>query len=170
VGYRGFVGAFATILAFSVFWFGLPHAQADGPGPMNIRITRGPGQSGSECRKGSLSVNGDRICYTLELGWRENKQGVSSIPAGTYGALLRYDHSDHWRMELTNVPGRSHIQIHIGNTPSDTQGCILVGMSEGSGCSIRDSAKAYAALKRAFYGTDEPRSTPDRTINVTVSD
>jgi hypothetical protein len=69
------------------------------------------------------------------------------------------------------VPGRTHIQIHIGNTPADSKGCILVGARLNPDlCSVQESAKAYRALKKAFYGSEKPRATPDREIRVTIKD
>ncbi len=128
---------------------------------------------GNKCTSGYLAVNGQIIAYTLERPWADNNQNISSIPAGTYPATLRYDHADAWRIELQNVPGRTNVQIHIGNEPDQTKGCILVGLQLGSDlCSIvgGTSARAYAALKRAFYGTDNPVSTPDKSITVQVLD
>src|SRR3954466_1672613 len=67
----------------------------------------------NKCTSGYLAVNDQIICYTVELPWKDNERSVSSIPEGTYGAKLRYDHSDLWRLELLNVPGRSNVQIYV---------------------------------------------------------
>ena len=128
---------------------------------------------GNHCTSGYLAVNGQTIAYTLERPWADNQQNISSVPAGTYPGILRYDHADHWRIELQNVPHRSNIQIHIGNEPDQSKGCILVGNKLGPDlCSIvgGTSVPAYAALMRAFYGTDHPTSTPDKTISVEIVD
>jgi hypothetical protein len=128
---------------------------------------------GNHCTSGYLAVNDQIIAYTLERPWADNAQNISSIPAGTYPGTLRYDHSDFWRVELQNVPGRTNVQIHVGNEPSQSKGCILVGLQLGSDlCSIvgGTSAPAYAALKKAFYGSDNPTATPDKTISVQVLD
>lgn len=125
------------------------------------------------CTSGYLAVNDQITAYTLERPWADNQQNLSSIPAGTYPGILRYDHDDHWRIELQNVPGRQNIQIHIGNQPDQSKGCILVGLQLGSDlCSIvaGTSAPAYMALMNAFYGTDNPVSTPDKNISVSVVD
>lgn len=126
-----------------------------------------------KCTSGYLAVNDNIIAYTLERPWADNQQNLSSIPAGTYPGTLRYDHNDHWRIELQNVPGRQNIQIHIGNQPDQSKGCILVGLKLGPDlCSIvgGTSAPAYTALMTAFYGTDSPVSTPDKSISVSVVD
>lgn len=125
--------------------------------------------SSATCTSGYLAVNGSIIAYTLEKPWKGNSPLISSIPVGNYPGTLRYDHSDRWRIELQNVPNRAHVQIHTGNTPDDTEGCILVGIALGSDfCSVTESKKAYAALKKAFYGSENPVQTPDKVIIVKV--
>src|SRR5262245_31373854 len=113
----------------------------------------------SKCTMGYLAANSKIICYTLEPPWKDNKNDVSSIPAGKYSGTLRYDHTDRWRIELQNVPKRTNVQIHIGNYPSNTLGCILVGKKATvDKCQVLDSATAYKELKKSFYGTDNPTS------------
>jgi hypothetical protein len=125
--------------------------------------------SSDSCTSGYLAVNGKIIAYTLELPWQGNAPMISSIPEGRYGATLRYDHSDRWRLELTGVPGRSNVQIHIGNTTADVRGCILVGTGVGEDlCSVTGSRAAYADLKEAFYGSPDPVMTPNKDITVVV--
>jgi len=123
----------------------------------------------NKCTSGYLAVNDKIICYTLERPWIDNLQNISSIPAGTYKGFLRYDKGDRWRIELEGVPDRTNVQIHIGNQPDETKGCILVGKKLGSDlCSLQESAAAYKLLKTAFYGSENPSSTPDKTITVTI--
>lgn len=125
---------------------------------------------GGNCTSGYLSVNGKIIAYSLERKWNDNKKNISSIPNGSYPGILRYDKSDHWRIELAGVPGRDGVQIHVGNQPDQSQGCILVGLSLGKdNCSVLDSQTAYQRLKNAFYGSSDPKATPDMTIVVKVS-
>jgi hypothetical protein len=127
--------------------------------------------SDQKCTSGYLAVNGTIQAYTLELPWQGNKPLISSIPSGTYKGVLRYDHTDQWRIELQGVPGRTVVEIHTGNTPDDSEGCILVGKELGSDlCSIKagTSKPAYQALKNAFYGTPNPVSTPNKNISVVV--
>lgn len=129
--------------------------------------------AGDDCTSGYLLVDGKVQAYALELPWRGNRPLISAIPAGTYPGTLRYDHSDQWRIELQGVPGRTSVQIHTGNSPDDSEGCILIGKDLGPGlCRIKagTSRPAYADLKRAFYGSDNPVATPNKTITVTVRD
>lgn len=71
------------------------------------------------------------FALTLEEPWRDNQPNISSIPLGLY-QCRRVD-SPHFgnTFLVENVPGRSHILFHKGNTLEDTQGCILVGEEFG---------------------------------------
>ncbi|WP_422351529.1 DUF5675 family protein [Flagellimonas sp.] len=118
---------------------------------------------------GELFIKNMFICHTLELPWQQNRSYISSIPSGIYDAFLRYDKNDKWRLQLKNVPNRTGIQIHIGNYPSQIQGCVLVGEKVyNAKNSLANSAQAYNKIKRAFYGTDSPNSTPDVKIKVQI--
>ena len=66
---------------------------------------------------------------TLELPWLQNRRNISCIPLGNYD-VEKYLSPTKGRGEVfqfTNVPGRSNVQIHIGNYYTDILGCILVG-------------------------------------------
>ena len=86
------------------------------------------------------------LCVTLEDPWKKNQKNISCIPAGKYkckpfdGAKFK----DVWILE--NVPNRSYILIHAGNSAVDTQGCILVGRSFNAH-TIRDSQNALDYLR-----------------------
>jgi hypothetical protein len=64
---------------------------------------------------------------TLELPKRDGKPG-SCIPMGRFPVTL-YDspHFDRLMPLINGIPGRSEIEIHWGDFPDDTRGCILVG-------------------------------------------
>lgn len=84
-------------------------------------------------------VVGDQSFCTVERPWLGNKSDVSCIPPGVYtlhkrvsGVVQRTTHGQYaegW--EVTNVPNRSEIMVHVGNTIDDLEGCIAVGLSTG---------------------------------------
>ena len=73
------------------------------------------------------------FCDTLEPRWRDLTKekkvaGKTAIPSGTYKIELRYSKKFGKMMPyLCDVPFFKEIMIHMGNVPSDTRGCILVG-------------------------------------------
>ena len=79
---------------------------------------------------GALRINGMLIGNTLEPPYRMNEANKSSIPAGAY-ILEPYDSPKHGGVWMvSNVPGRTYIEFHEGNTVDHTAGCFLVGESE----------------------------------------
>lgn len=78
--------------------------------------------------RGVLKLGRHVISYTLELPWRSNHRNVSCIPEGSYTVIKanspRFGECFYFR----DVPGRSGILIHVGNSLADTRGCILVGL------------------------------------------
>ncbi len=64
---------------------------------------------------------------TLERPWEDNKQDVSCIPAGRYRCRRIRSPRFGNTFEICDVPGRTHVLFHAGNTLEDTHGCILVG-------------------------------------------
>lgn len=124
--------------------------------------------SSKVCTMGYLVADGEVLCYTLELPWADNLNNISCVPAGRYAGILRYDKSDKWRIQLENVPNRTGVQIHIGNYTSEIKGCVLVGKeAQIEHCSVQNSFQAYLKIKKAFYGSDTPSSTPNKPIFVT---
>ena len=68
-------------------------------------------------------------CKTLELPWKDNQKRVSCIPKGEY-RVEPYSSAKYPAVyEIKDVPGRSYILIHAGNTYLDILGCVLVGSS-----------------------------------------
>jgi Family of unknown function (DUF5675) len=101
---------------------------------------------------GALIVDGRMIGFALELPWRANRRNVSCIPPGLYKVRRRED----WRrsrdhgptFEVCNVPGRSGILFHPGNTVDDVEGCIAPGLSIGNVGDKRGVLHSGAAFKR----------------------
>lgn len=121
-------------------------------GNLNLLITRFKAYDQSVI--GTLSVNGTQICYTLEEAWRNNRKGHSCVSLGTYGAFIRYTSSKakrEWCFQLNDANGRTAIQIHIGNKPSHTEGCVLVGTSYSENM-VGNSTVAYQKLQDFVFG------------------
>jgi len=95
---------------------------------MNVKITRV--EFGKSETLGVLMLNGEMLCWTLELPWLENKQNISCIPKGKY-KCTRGTLKGNERWLLKDVPNRTGIFIHAGNTYHDIQGCILTGSGVG---------------------------------------
>lgn len=78
---------------------------------------------------GMLFFGSVPLCLTLERHWLDNRRNISAIPPGTY-ECIKYSGSKFKDVFLVkDVPDRSGILIHAGNTLADTEGCILVGDS-----------------------------------------
>lgn len=77
--------------------------------------------------RGVLRIGKVAFCVTLEPRDEENATNISSIPAQQY-ICKRVNTPKHGEcFQVMNVPGRTNILFHVGNTDTDTQGCILVG-------------------------------------------
>ena len=125
---------------------------------------------------GRLSINGQRFCDTLEDTDRgldqkmslavlkaRKRKGITAIPTGRYKVTLavkspKYSKRPAYKFcegnvpRLINVPAYEGVLIHIGNYPTDTEGCILVGRNTKVGA-VMDSTetfkKLYAILEKA---------------------
>lgn len=95
---------------------------------------------------GRLLVDG-KVFFTGELPWRENRDDVSCIPAGTY--TCRWTLSSHFKRFLFlvgQVPERDGVRIHSANLMGDAaagfkaqlNGCIALGERLG----LMDGQKA----------------------------
>ena len=125
---------------------------------------------------GRLYIDGDYFCDTLEDKVRDtNKDGdllddgeekvyaETAIPYGTYNVTLniqsqKYRTRKQYRFckgflpRLLNVPHFDGILIHIGNTATDSAGCILVGDNRIVGKLVNSTAtfaRLYNRLKTA---------------------
>lgn len=82
---------------------------------------------------GRLYIGHQPFCHTLEprrIDWATEQKipGRTAIPEGRYRIRIRWSNKFRRPMPfLLDVPYFSGIMIHPGNTPADTQGCILVG-------------------------------------------
>ena len=96
---------------------------------------------------GVLKVQKEVVCWTLEPPDRLNAPNRSSIPAQQYTAIRYNSPTFGETFMVTNVPGRSHILFHTGNTAQDTHGCIILGSEVG----YLKSTKAVLESRKAFH-------------------
>ena len=91
-------------------------------------------------------------CRTLELPWENNAPQISCIPAGIY--TCRHFNSAKFgeTFQVCDVPGRSGILFHAGNSVKDTRGCILLGRDCEIFCG-RPFLTASRATMEAFRKT-----------------
>ena len=71
-------------------------------------------------------------CYTVERPWENNAPYVSCVPTGIYPLKLgKFYGGGYPCYELEQVPNRTLIKIHRGNTMLDVKGCIVLGTKLG---------------------------------------
>jgi len=139
---------------------------AAAPAVVSIEIQRDT--ETAQATLGAMTVNGTEL-DTLELPDRNNAATNNSatagrINAGTYQAHVRTDGARGWRLELEGVEGRSNIQIHVGNYPADTTGCILPGTGR-SGDMVTNSSDARQQIRDIVDAAGT-----NATIQVTITD
>jgi hypothetical protein len=102
---------------------------------------------GEEYTIGSLSIDGEYFCDTLEDKDRGLTQSTpldeirkikipheTAIPTGVYKVIVNISPAKKRMLpRLLDVPGFSGILIHRGNTKHDSSGCILVGENKVKG-------------------------------------
>ena len=120
---------------------------------MEITLTRIDKQAGYTM--GCMEADGEYVCDTLEPAWRDvgpGRPGVkiprrTAIPEGRYPAVITWSPRFRaWLPLLLHVPMFEGIRIHAGNTPDDTAGCILPGVSRSPG-RVSESAAAVQRIK-----------------------
>ena len=101
---------------------------------------------------GKLEFEGQFICNTIELPWKQNETKVSCIPEGKYFISKRYSKQFQWHLEIVDVKNRSLILFHpANNAQQELQGCIApVTKLSGPGLGLM-SRKAFTKLKDLVY-------------------
>lgn len=152
---------------------------------MEIKVKRR--FKGANYTIGSLYVNGVYECDTLEdpdrgltndmpLSVIQTKKvyGNTAIPTGTYGIDMNIvspkfkDRS--WAIfcsgklpRLRDVRGYEGVLIHVGNKPSDTLGCLLVGQNKLKG-QVINSTETFVKL----YNKMDAAHKRGEPINITI--
>lgn len=143
--------------------WGLDTQPTSGPGAldelvfediMKLYLIRRPSVGGATI--GELTMEGHRLCYTLEDEIRERAgepvanwkiHGRTAIPAGEY--IVTLEHSPRFgpdTLTINNVPGFSGVRIHAGNTADDTEGCPLLGLRVTSASIVPGTSRPALVL------------------------
>lgn len=116
---------------------------------------------------GVFSIDGTRICDTVEDKDRKLEKGgvkipgKTAIPRGTYEFIVNRSNRfselasrkagrpiDVFMPLLLAVPQFDGVRIHWGNTELDVEGCIAVGQRSPGG--VYDSRRTYAKLMQSY--------------------
>lgn len=116
---------------------------------------------GEEYTIGTMLINGERFCDTLEDRNRDLNHngkfdsgeskvyGETCIPFGTYDVIVTMSHKFKRELpKLLNVPSFDGVLIHRGNTKDDTAGCIIVGENKVKGKVINSTPYEIELVKR----------------------
>lgn len=78
---------------------------------------------------GKIFVNNIYFCDSLELPVKGGgTEKMTAVAPGVYECGIIYSPKFKRNLiEIKNVPARTDIRIHAGNTAKDTDGCILTG-------------------------------------------
>lgn len=95
---------------------------------------------------GSLFLNSNLQCHTIELPWLNNQHEVSCIPEGIYNLHSRFTERLGHHLLIADVPGRDLILIHSANNAiHELKGCIAT-VTKLTGEGRGDNSKQALAL------------------------
>lgn len=106
-----------------------------------------------------VTIDGVFFCFGLEDVDRGLKQSddidviktkkvfaQTAIPAGRYEIIINFSNRFQQYMPLLlNVPGFEGVRIHPGNKAANTEGCLLLGQTEGADF-VGNSRLAYRSF------------------------
>jgi len=124
-------------------------------------------------------IDGQRTYYGLEpvdRGLNEDMtldeikaakiQNKTAIPTGRYRVTRAYSPKHGKDVPLVNdVKGFGGVEIHVGNFPKDTEGCLLLGTDRGPDEVINSKAAVEAFYQKFFSTVDN-----DEMVFITYED
>ena len=106
---------------------------------------------------GILRIHRSIFCATLEPPQLLNARNISCIPAKPYSCAVYYSPKFRFNTYIVQqVPNRSGILFHPGNTKEDTEGCIILGeypqKLRGPSRSLINSGQTFRDFMTVMYG------------------
>ena len=119
---------------------------------------------------GTVTVNGQFVCYSLEPDAGGGPLGKGPIPAGSYASHPRG--GQHGTvLGVENVSNFTEIELHGGNTRDDTAGCTLLGTKRDPDKGwLSNGQDGVKALNQAILGSDTPDLQSAKDITVVYKD
>lgn len=105
---------------------------------------------------GEMLHNGESVCFTIELPWKNNEKNISCIPEGKYSVLVRCNKEFGWHLILTGVLDRDGILIHPANDAlKELKGCIApVTKITSVGCGSSSKRALQKLLEKVNEGLE----------------
>ena len=106
------------------------------------------------CTIGTLRIR-DKKFSTIEKPWLGNRPNISCIPQGLY-RCHKYTSGKHGETFEIDVPNRTYILFHVGNSEKSVTGCIALGLTpDHERFFIHRSKDAMEAFRKELDGFDE---------------
>src|SRR5580765_3105812 len=120
---------------------------------------------------GRMAIEGTPRFVTLEPPPvpDERGNGTVCIGAGTFPLKIRWSPTHKMHLpHVEDVPGRTYIELHKGNFPTDVKGCTAIGMDYGIPFQpdyIRCSEVAFTELMNTLYAGSKLTNPDSPEIN-----
>ena len=114
-------------------------------------------EESSEGTFGNWIVCSQVFCVTLEPSDLLNERNISSIPAQQYQCIRIRSPQFGETFEIVDVPGRSHVLLHAGNTIKHTKGCIILAQHFGKlheDRAVLNSGKTFKEFMKIMKGVN----------------
>lgn len=153
---------------------------------MELRLVRYAANAVSTL--GKLYIDDWFQCFTLEDAHHVPKiHGQTRIPAGSYRVFLRKLGTSHFdanytkkfgkdwfqgMLQLENVPDFEGVEIHIGNSAADTDGCVLLGNIAEKKPDAKGSMQLFQSsiAFQNFYPKLRDALKAGKTVHISITD